>query len=57
MPDANYSFSSGYGDGASAGTVLIRASVGNFLTSSLAIETVSTTAFQDVGVVNVSIFR
>jgi hypothetical protein len=57
MPDANYCFSSGYGDGASSGTVLIRAAAINFLTSSLRIDTVSTTAFQDVAVVNVSIFR
>lgn len=57
MPNVNYSFQSGYGDGSSSGTVLVRAPVGNFTTGSLRIETVSTTAFQDVGVVCISIFR
>jgi hypothetical protein len=57
MPNTNYSFQSGYGDGASSGTVLVRAAAVSFLTGSLRIDTVSTTAFQDVGVVCVSIFR
>jgi hypothetical protein len=57
MPDANYSFSSGYGDSSGSGTCLIRAGAAVFLTTSLTIDTVSTTAYQDVAVVNIAIFR
>jgi hypothetical protein len=57
MPDVNYSFSSGYGDPSISGTCLIRAGASVFLTTSLTIDTVSTTAPQDVAVVNIAIFR
>ena len=56
MPNTNYSFQSGYGDGTTSGTVLVRCTASYFLTGSLRIDTVSTTAFQDVGVVCIGIF-
>ena len=56
MSDNNYSFNTGYGDGSSSGTVLVRSTTSYFLTTSLRVETVSTTAYQDVGIVCVGIF-
>jgi len=57
MPDANYSFSTSYGDPVSSGTCLVRAGAADYLTTSLTIDTVSTTNFQDVAVVNITVFR